>query len=81
MRTTRLTTRTAEYYLNDLATELAPSSVDRSARPPGQWMGTGSVGLGLIGAVRDSDLGEVLDGRAPTQRTISYSSPSPGHCL
>jgi conjugative relaxase-like TrwC/TraI family protein len=65
VRTTRLTTRTAQYYLNDLATELGPFSLAQSTRTPGQWMGAGSAGLGMAGSVRDSDLGDVLDGQVP----------------
>jgi conjugative relaxase-like TrwC/TraI family protein len=60
----RLTSKGADYYLEDLAHELPlPAAWEPG---PARWIGQGGAGLGLRGAVDPTFLRAVLDGRHPT---------------
>jgi conjugative relaxase-like TrwC/TraI family protein len=56
------------YYLADLVHERPDGTIGArvAGESPGQWTGQGSAALGLLGAVDDRDLAEVLAGRDPT---------------
>jgi conjugative relaxase-like TrwC/TraI family protein len=60
----RLTSRGADYYLEDLAGELPLPAGWAPGRA--SWVGRAGVGLGLHGAVDPASLRAVLEGRHPT---------------
>ena len=72
----KMVTGSEKYYLDTVA-KGREEYYTGSGEAPGQWLGLGSHGLGLVGEVTPDDLRSVLSGFAPDGRSLTAGRARP----